>query len=56
MAGQVVEVEAVTTVPRLVRDAEYCRESRVLRKADCPLVQRTIGMFRDHEHIGGENA
>lgn len=56
MAGQVVEVEAVAAVARLVGDTEHGGERRVLRKADGPLVERAVSMFRDHEHVGGEDA
>lgn len=56
MAGQVVEVEAVAAVARLVGDAEHGGERRVLGEADGPLVERAIGVFRDHENVGGEDA
>lgn len=56
MAGQVVEVEAVAAVARLVGDAQHGGERRVLGEADGPLVERAIGMFRDHEHVGCEDA
>lgn len=56
MTGQVIEMEAVTAIPRLVRDTKHGGESRVLCKADGPLVQGPICMFGNHENVGGENA
>lgn len=56
VAGQVIEVEAVAAVARLVGDAEHGGERRVLGEADGPLVERAVGVFGDHEHVGGEDA
>lgn len=56
VARQVVEVEAVAAVARLVGDAEDGGEGRVLGEADGPLVERAVGVFGDHEHVGGEDA
>lgn len=56
MTSQVIQVETVAAVPGLVGDTQHSGESRVLRKADGPLVQGTICMFGNHEHVGGENA
>lgn len=56
VARQVVEVEAVAAVARLVRDAEHGGEGRVLGEAHRPLVERAVGVFGDHQHVGGEDA
>lgn len=56
VAGEVVQVEAVAAVARLVGDAQHGGERRVLGEADGPLVEGAVGMFGDHEHVGGEDA
>lgn len=56
VASQVVEVEAVAAVPRLVRDAEHRGEGGVFGKADGPLVEGAVGVRGDHEDVGGEDA
>lgn len=56
VAGQVVQVEAVAAVARLVGDAQHGGERRVLGEADGPLVEGAVGVLGDHEHVGGEDA
>lgn len=56
VAGQVVEVETVAAVAGFVGDAQHGRECRVLGEADGPLVEGAVGVFGDHEHVGGEDA
>lgn len=56
MTGQIVEVEAMAAVSRLMRDAEHRREGGVLGKADGPLVEGAVGVFGDHQDAGGEDA